>query len=401
MKPQNATLFDGMRLTQEEAIELTAQSLQANAGAHQHWAVAWSGGKDSTALWTMLLYLIRAGRIPRPRTFTVLQADTRMELQPLWLVAEGLAAQLREQGIEVHQVMAPLDLRYWVYILGRGVPPPNNGKLRWCTRQLKIDPMARALTGLRARYGEKLLLMTGLRIGESAVRDSRIALACNKDGGECGQGWYQETLPDSVADRLAPILHMRVCHVMDWLTFNAPDPEYGGWNTTPLVRVYGDGEARFGCMGCPLVQEDKALERTIRIPGWEHLAPLRRLHALWAELRKPHRRLRKRGGETRKDGVLAKGQQRLGPLTLEARLWGLSEVLRLQADVNEGARRTGKPDLLLVNPEEEQRIRALISSGTWPEGWTGSEPTGDELAEKHFDDGSVQELLWGMFPGGG
>jgi DNA sulfur modification protein DndC len=47
--------------------------------------------------------------------------------------------------------MAPLDKRFLVYILGRGVPPPNNNTLRWCTRQIKVDPMAAELSERAAR----------------------------------------------------------------------------------------------------------------------------------------------------------------------------------------------------------------------------------------------------------
>ena len=44
-------------------------------------------------------------------------------------------------------------------------------------------------------------MLTGVRIGESAARDQRIALSCTKDGGECGQGWFQQTSSQAVADR--------------------------------------------------------------------------------------------------------------------------------------------------------------------------------------------------------
>ncbi len=388
----SATLFDGARQTLEEALEATALSLLAHATGHSHWAFAWSGGKDSTALWTVVNHLVQSGRVPAPKSMTVLRADTRLEIQPLWLVADGLAGQLSGRGVDVVEVVAPVDARFFVYILGYGVPPPHN-KSRWCTQHLKIDPMTVALAQLRQRHGDKLLLLTGLRLGESAARDARIALACNKDGGECGQGWFQQTLPDSAADRLAPLLHWRVCHVMDWLAVNAPDAEYGGWDTRPLVRVYGDGEGRFGCVGCPLVQEDKALERSIRSPGWAHLAPLRELAPLFLDLRHPSRRLRQPGGKTRKDGSLAKGQNRMGPLTPEARLWGLERVLDIQARVCAGAVAAGKPPFLLVTAEEEARIRALAAAGVWPEGWTGDEPRADELHERWFDSGAVQPLL--------
>ncbi|ASC69476.1 hypothetical protein XM38_004030 [Halomicronema hongdechloris C2206] len=46
-------------------------------------------------------------------------------------------------------------------------------------------------------------------------------MSCTRDGGECGQGWFQQTTSSAVADTLAPLLHWRVCHVWDWEEVNA------------------------------------------------------------------------------------------------------------------------------------------------------------------------------------
>lgn len=186
-------LFGSRRLQMNESIDLTIASLEAYGPSHRHWAIAWSGGKDSTTLLTLVVYLIESGRVRRPERLSVLYADTRLELLPLWLAAQNVRDELSERGIETRTVMAPLDRRFLVYILGRGVPPPNNNTLRWCTRQIKIDPMAEELKRI-ATPGEKILMLTGVRQGESAIRDNRIAMSCGKNGAECGQGWYQETL---------------------------------------------------------------------------------------------------------------------------------------------------------------------------------------------------------------
>lgn len=53
------TLFDGARMSMRESIDLTLASLQAYGPQHRHWAVAWSGGKDSTALVTFLAWACR------------------------------------------------------------------------------------------------------------------------------------------------------------------------------------------------------------------------------------------------------------------------------------------------------------------------------------------------------
>ena len=114
-----------------EAVELTLQSLQAYWSRHDHVAIAWSGGKDSTATLTLMIALIDAGLLPQPERLLVFYADTRQELPPIAIAAEAMVARLRQRNwIEVETVRAPLDKRFLVYILGRGVPPPNNNTLR-------------------------------------------------------------------------------------------------------------------------------------------------------------------------------------------------------------------------------------------------------------------------------
>lgn len=388
----------GRRLQMNESIQLTIDSLLAYGPSHEHWAIAWSGGKDSTTLLTLVIYLLDTGKVPRPKTLTVFYADTRMELLPLWVAAAAIRDELAERGIDVHVVMAPLDKRFLVYMLGRGVPPPNNNTLRWCTRQIKIDPMAAALRALHAERRTKVLMLTGVRQGESAIRDGRIAMSCGRDGAECGQGWYQETLPDQLCDTLAPLLHWRVCHVWEWLRHWAPSAEFGDWSTRIIADAYGGNEAeeknaRTGCVGCPLAELDTSLDAVVAMPAWSYLVPLKRLRPLWRELRAPAVRLRKRGLEMRKDGTPASNPQRMGPILLDRRLEALEQVLAIQNECNALALPAGRPPVDMLNAEEEARIRELIAAGTWPDGWVGDEPVGDELLDKVFADGSVQPLL--------
>jgi DNA sulfur modification protein DndC len=417
---QTQDFFAGSRrLQMTESIELTEQSLRAYGVDHPHWGLAWSGGKDSTATLTVVAWLLDTGRVPSPRSLTVFYADTRMELTPLAIAAMQIMDELRDRGIDVQVVRAPLDRRFFVYILGRGVPPPNNNTLRWCTRQIKIDPMGTAIAtrlddlDRQSNHGPALddaapkqptfLMITGVRQGESAMRDRRIEMSCGKDGAECGQGWYQQVLPESKGVRgriatLAPLLHWRVCHVWEWLKHWAPAAEFGDWSTAMIADAYGGDEAeeinaRTGCVGCPLASKDTALETVLRNPAWAYLAPLKGLKPLYRELRLARNRLRQPGGERRKDGTLAKNQQRMGPLTFAARLMGLERVLEIQADVNAGGRRLGRPTIDLLDGEEERRIRELIAAGTWPEGWRGDEPRADVPLPAYFSDGCVQPLL--------
>lgn len=385
----------GIHAVCKEGVDLTLQSLLAYWDQHQHYAIAWSGGKDSTALLTVIVHLIDARLLPQPECLHVFYADTRQELPPIQLAAEQIMEKLSGRNwIKLHVVRAPLDKRFMVYILGRGVPPPNNNTLRWCTRQIKVDPMAAALEEALADLPGTALMLTGVRQGESAIRDGRIAMSCSKDGAECGQGWYQQVLPEAKGIRgrlatLAPLLHWRVCWIWDWLRIYAPMPEFGGWPTQILADAYGGDDAteinaRTGCIGCPLASKDTALETIIAMVAWAHLAPLMELKALYRWMRKPQQRLRKRGTELLKSGKIGKNPQRMGPLTLEARAEALERILDIQ-------RRAGVD---LINAEEEARIRELIAARTFPERWDGDEPRADQWLDTVYGDGSVQPIMF-------
>jgi len=398
MKSQ-LNLFSAYRSTFHEQEELTIRSMQSYGPLYDHWVFAWSGGKDSSATLTYIIYLIESGQIVAPKKITVLLADTRLELMPLWLTAQTIIEQLRARGIEVHIVTSELDNRFFVYMFGRGVPPPSN-TFRWCTPKLKIDPMMGKLHDLYDHNGGKFLLLTGVRQGESAQRDGRIAMSCGKNGAECGQGWYQITAPDDICDKLAPLLHWRVCSVWDWLKVFAPSAKYGSWATAAIADCYGGDAAEeknacTGCVGCNLASKDLSLMLVCQLADWEYLSPLFRLRQIYAELKKPQNRLRKTGLQTKKDGSFAKNQNRMGPLTFDARLWGLGQVLDIQNEINDAAAATDRPTIDLINSEEEARIRQLVDDGTWPHGWSGDEQRADEFFLQTYADGSTQYALFG------
>lgn len=389
------TLFDGIRTTLAEAIETTRQSLLTYAQSHRHWAIAYSGGKDSSATVTIVAHLIETSQIPAPASLTVLYADTRMEIPPLHVSAMKILAELQDRDFRTRIVLPELDDRWFVAMFGRGLPP-GRPHFRWCTAIMKINPMMKALRDLRDEVGEKFLMITGVRLGESAQRDARIIMSCSRDGAECGQGWFQEATPGAVADTLAPLVHWRLCHVWAWLTAHAPDL---GFATLPIATAYGgeDAEevnARTGCMECPVAKKDTAVQAVIRQPEWAYIAPIRKLANLYDDLSFTKRnRLRKVDVELKKDGSMVRNPQRMGPLTMEARRRGLASVLAIQEEINSVARETARPEVILINAEEEARIHELISANTWPDKWDGTEPTADVLVDKINRDGTVQPLL--------
>jgi DNA sulfur modification protein DndC len=366
----------------------------AYASKYKHWAIAYSGGKDSSALLTAVLWLIDNGRISRPETLTVLYSDTRQEIPPLQIGAMQTLESVRQRGYTAKVVLPEMDNRYFVYMLGRGVPPPNNNTFRWCTPKIKVEPMVNALRQLRDEHGEKFLMLTGVRVGESAVRDARIALSCGKNGAECGQGWFQESTPASVADTLAPLLHWRVCHVWDWLMFEAPAIAP---SVSFVAQVYGGEEAeeinaRTGCIGCPLATKDAALDHVLSIPEWAYLQPLKRLRPLYTELRS-FRHRKQKDGERNSNGEFSSNPSRKGPLTLAAREWALGEVLKVQSEINQSADALGRPQIDLINADEEARIRELIALRTYPQRWSDSDPDATVLIPQTFRNGDVQAVL--------
>lgn len=336
------SLFEDERLNLNGAIELSLTSLWEYGRRYPHWAVAYSGGKDSSATVAFVAWAIKSGLVTAPESLTVLYADTRQELPPLQHTALHLLEVLKADGFETQVALPSLDDRFYVYMFGRGVPPPKN-RFRWCTSRLKVEPMMAALSNLHQLAGQKLLMMTGVRLGESAIRDRRIALSCSKDG-ECGQGmfhdpapdnegemtagWFQPSPSDAVADILAPLVHWRLCHVYDWLYF---EQNRHGYDVSGIAVIYGDGDVRTGCIGCNLVSDDVTLKRLIQRHEWSHLAPLLELKSLFSELTKAKWRKRKSEPEIRKDGKYSQNVQRLGPLTMEARAYGLERVLDIQA----------------------------------------------------------------------
>ena len=282
------------------------------------------------------------------------------------------------------------------------MPPPSN-TFRWCTEQLKIRPIGRAVRDLAQAVGERPLLILGLRLGESSgPRRSYFTLVWSQRR-RVRPGLVSERPPADAADTLAPVLHWRTCHVWDWLQIEGEAPEHG-YPTEAVADAYGgsgdhelliEAAARTGCVGCNLASQDFSLQRILRQEDWKYLAPLSRLKPLYAELKKPINRLRKDGTETRKDGSLVSNPCRMGPLTMEARRIGLNEVLAIQNEINTAARALGRPTYSLISEEEQARILELIAANTWPARWSGDESRADQLFDNVFPDGSTQRDIFG------
>lgn len=281
-----------------------------------HWIITYSGGKDSTSVTILAVETFRRWPHLAPQRLDIIYSDTLVEIPPMHEQALGFLDHVRRLAgenawpIHVHQVTPPIEQRFWYLILGKGYPPPHRA-FWWCTVRMKVKPVQSVIHQLQAQNGSvPTAILTGVRVGESQDRDRRIASARAKaciGQGECGQ-----TLTYQGA--LAPIAHWKTCQVWDFLNLYAP---LWGWPTSRLAEIYDQANTRFGCWGCTLVKQERALSGLIK-RGYSNLAPLQAFRQKLLDFaadptkRVPH-----------PDG-------RPGGFTLQARKELLDDLLRIQ-----------------------------------------------------------------------
>jgi len=323
------------------------------------WCAAYSGGKDSTSLVTWVEWLRRSGWITADNPMLV-RSDTGVEDPALIALAEGMTRLLEDCGWHCYTVRPEVHERLYPQILGRGLPPVHPGvrHLRWCTRSTKIDPMGRE----KDRFGIGLTL-TGLRLGESAMRDGKLLKSSCAAGGECG-------IPDPGEGRYSPLLQWKTCQVIDWLNGHVGSKVRDVMEnvfalTRQLVDLYGIrtatnlfeetevlSQARFGCVGCPAIgKESHAPASVMRRNGAG--SPLNELYDVWFEARKAENRLI----------GWRKGKAIKGPIRMEARKRLFDRVIGIQE-------RSG---VTLVTPEDEAFIRGCWERNVYPRGWSESD----------------------------
>lgn len=304
--------------------------------------VAFSGGKDSTALLGLMLAANRLGL----RNWRVINSDTLMEIPFLEEHVKACGSILRERGIQFDQVVAPISSRFFFTLIGKGVPSPTRS-FRWCTQALKIKPQTRKLKEL----GDYILL-TGERLGESKNRDKKLK-GCDGSN-ECG---IPELKSTTISDKIErPLLNARTCDVWDTIAlFDIERLLPGSFEN--LTRVYSINDEdnsqslRTGCIGCPLVKKDKSLEKLIAI--YNGYQPLKELRSIYDLTRLEQNRI------MRPD---LKGK---GAINLKVRkaLW--VEILNIESRVQQTF-----PDFTLVQQDEKDAIEKALLEGQYPKGYS-------------------------------
>ena len=239
------------------------------------WILGFSGGKDSTML--LQLVWIALKKIPaeiRNREIYVICNDTMVEnphiVDFIKRTLDKVTEEAARQGmpIFVRQTTPRLEDTFWVNLIGKGYPAPNN-TFRWCTERLKINPTTHFIKSKIDERGEVVILL-GTRSAESQNRARSI-----KKHEVKGQRLRKHLLPNAYV--YAPIKDIETHEV--WQYLQQVPPPWGGTNKE-LVSLYknansGDcplvidentpscGNSRFGCWVCTVVKKDKSMEGLI------------------------------------------------------------------------------------------------------------------------------------------
>ena len=141
------------------------------------WIIGFSGGKDSTVMLQLVWKAIASvkdllGIVKRD--IYVVCNDTMVEnpviTEYVFKILDKIESAAIEQDmpIRVIKTVPKLEDSFWVNLIGKGYPAPNNS-FRWCTERLKIRPTSRFLLEQVNEFGEAIILI-GTRKSESAQR---------------------------------------------------------------------------------------------------------------------------------------------------------------------------------------------------------------------------------------
>jgi DNA sulfur modification protein DndC len=238
-----------------------------NASAHvyetlrqlssKRWIIAFSGGKDSSALLCLVFNnLVKLKKFKPPSSVEVLYCDTRTENPIIDAYVKRLLRQLRAEiatldlSLSVKIVSPPSERTFFARVIGRGYPPPTNS-FRWCTKELRIRPVENYLGAHR-----DAVVALGIRQNESRQRD-RFLLSHKDPFWMVAENTKNELL------YYTPIRQLSTEDVWDIIYFSRLpyaldrkslwDLYASAGNDCPLVRSADNSpcaSGRFGCWTC-------------------------------------------------------------------------------------------------------------------------------------------------------
>lgn len=320
---------------QDKAAEVMEGLRELYQRDQRPWVVAYSGGKDSTALLQLVLMMLENLVNQATKPVYVIASDTRVEAPN---VSAYLADSLRQiavfsktRALPMHVRLVQPDIKdtFWAKLIGRGYPPPTRW-FRWCTSNMKIRPARRAIEDITLKSGSVILLL-GTRRAESSDRAKRMD---GRARTELGLNPHHE-IPNALV--ASPIEHWSTEDVWDFLMSHDPAP----WGSThqflfDLYRQANAGEcpvvldlstpscggSRFGCWTCTVVKEDKSMQGFIQ-SGATQMEPLASFRNWLKEIREV---------SANRSPVTRNGQNKLGPFTPKARQMILDELLKTERE---------------------------------------------------------------------
>jgi len=322
------------------------------------WIIGFSGGKDSTVLLQLIWKAIEkikdlTGIVKRD--IYVVCNDTLIEnpviTEYVQRVLKNVETAARDQDmpIYVRQTIPRLEDSFWVNLIGKGYPAPNNS-FRWCTDRLKIKPTSRFISE-QLDINQEAIILIGTRSDESASRAKSIEKHSHRGKRLSPHPSHQNVF------MYAPIRNLMTEEV--WYIINTMPSPWGSDNAE-LFKIYADanaddyecptmittdkhsscGQSRFGCWTCTVVKQDKSMSGLITT-GMTWLQPLLIFrNQLVAERSEPKNRM-----STMRDGRQAVND--MGTYSPEYRAKLLTKLLTIQEEIQKE-----KPDLQLITNQE-------------------------------------------------
>ena len=286
-----------------EALFETAIAAFETVLATHPVVVAWSGGKDSTAVTILALLALQrmqAANVKPVARLHILHGDTGVENPTVRALAATKAAQLRDwctlYGHDVELIIAePRLADAWVVnvLSGGQLPTYPNSRHRTCTAKLKIDPARAALRQVRdqltaAGLGKaRVVTAIGTRFDESHTRrrnmegrGEKAATLAEHDGRLLMSPiaeWSEETVWELVGSS-GTAMGVYPVWAPDFRDVVAAYRDAASGECPVVAGAGRQGRtgcgARFGCCTCLVVRTDKSLEAMAADERHAHLRPL-------------------------------------------------------------------------------------------------------------------------------
>ena len=373
------------------------------------WVIGYSGGKDSTTALQLIWYAIKElSEEKRTKPIYVISSDTLVEtpkiVNHIVTTLENVNEFSEKENLpfEAHKVTPKVEDSFWVNLIGRGYPAPNQ-TFRWCTERLKIDPADRFIEEKVSAHGEVVVIL-GARKAESATRKQvmdlhKIEGSILSRHSKFANAFVYTPIEDWVVDDVWSYLLQVDC---PW-----------GKNNRDLAALYQEaddecpmvidtktpscGNSRFGCWTCTVVSEDKAMQNMID-EGEDWMEPLLEFRDFLKSTQDPDKKPRYRQVKGRQHGAVrtkTNGDDGIIPRAHKFEFCKdlLENLLKTQKEVNEQL--PGDEEMDLIRDEELREIRRL-----WREeraDWEDSVPSiyervmGEELDWVNDDLGSFGE----------